>query len=794
MILNYFKIAFRNILKHKGYSFINIFGLATGMAVAILIGLWVFDEVSFDTYHKNQNSVVQIMQNLTNNGKKTTQPYVPYPLADELRRSYGSDFKSVALTTGVGSHLLTLGNNKLSKQGIFAEPQFAEMLTLKMIKGSSEGLKEPGSVILSASLSSVFFGNEDPLNKIIKINNELDVKVTGVYEDLPENTTFHDMAFVAPWALYFNNTDWIKKEDDPWRPNAFQIYAQLTDKAEVEKVSFKIKNAKLNKVNEYLARKKPELFLLPMSRWHLYSEFKDGVNTGGKIEYVRLIGIISIFVLILACINFMNLSTARSEKRAKEVGIRKAIGSLRSQLIGKFLSESMVVVGMAFIISLLLVQLSLPFFNDIASKHLTIPFGNVIFWLVGITFCLLIGLISGSYPALYLSSFQPIKVLKGTFKAGRFAAVPRKVLVVIQFAVSVTLVIGTIIVFKQIQYAKNRPIGYNANGLISISVSTPEFHKHQEAIRRELIQSGAVTEMAEASNPTTAFWGTTGGIEWRGKDPSLTTDLPITGISYNYAQVIGWKFKEGRNFSEDFASDSSAVIINEAAARFMGFKKPVGEVLKWFGRPATVIGVVPDMVVNSPYEAANPIVYFLSNTAENIVLARINPSVSASTAVEKLEATFKRFNPTEPFEYRFADEDFNKKFADEERVGKIATSFAILAILISCLGLFGLASFTAEQRTKEIGVRKVLGATVFGLWQLLSKDFVMLVVISIVIATPVAYYFMNQWIAKFTVKTDISWWVFAITALGAVLITLLTVSYQAIKAALMNPVKTLKTD
>ncbi|WP_259016946.1 ABC transporter permease [Emticicia fluvialis] len=794
MILNYFKIAFRNILKHKGYSFINIFGLATGMAVAILIGLWVFDEVSFDTYHKNQNSVMQIMQNLTNNGKKTTQPYVPYPLAEELRKSYGSDFKSVALTTGVGSHLLTLGNNKISKQGIFAEPQFADMLTLKMIKGSSEGLKEPGSVILSASLSSVFFGNEDPLNKIIKINNELDVKVTGVYEDLPENTTFHDMAFVAPWALYFNNTDWIKKEDDPWRPNAFQIYAQLTDKADVEKVSFKIKNAKLNKVNEYLARKKPELFLLPMSRWHLYSEYKDGVNTGGKIEYVRLIGIISIFVLILACINFMNLSTARSEKRAKEVGIRKAIGSLRSQLIGQFLSESIVVVGMAFIISLLLVQLSLAFFNDIASKHLTIPFGNIIFWLTGIAFCLLIGLISGSYPALYLSSFQPIKVLKGTFKAGRFAAVPRKVLVVVQFAVSVTLVIGTIIVFKQIQYAKNRPIGYNANGLISISVSTPEFHKHQEAIRRELIQSGAVTEIAEASNPTTAFWGTTGGIEWRGKDPAMTTDLPITGISYNYAQVIGWKFKEGRNFSKDFASDSSAVIINEAAARFMGFTKPVGEVLKWFGRPATVIGVVPDMVVNSPYEAANPIVYFLSNTAESIVLARINTSVSASAAVEKLEATFKKFNPTEPFEYRFADEDFNKKFADEERVGKIATSFAILAILISCLGLFGLASFMAEQRTKEIGVRKVLGATVFGLWQLLSKDFVMLVVISIVIASPVAYYFMNQWIGKFSVKTDISWWVFAITALGAVLITLLTVSYQAIKAALMNPVKTLKTD
>lgn len=794
MIRNYFKIALRNILKYKGYSFINIFGLATGMAVAILIGLWVFDEVSYDTYHKNHNRVMQVMQNLTNNGKVTTQPYLPYPLAEELRTSYGSDFKSIALTSGVGSHLLTLADNKVNKQGIFAEPQLVDMLSLKMMKGSSEGLKEPGSVILSESLAKVIFGSADPLNKILKLNNELDVKVTGIYEDLPENTTFHDMAFVAPWSLYFNNTEWIKTTEDPWRPNAFQIFAELTAKADVDKVSIKIKNAKLNKVNEYLAKKKPELFLLPMSRWHLYSEYKDGVNTGGKIEYVRLIGIISIFVLILACINFMNLSTARSEKRAKEVGIRKAIGSLRMQLIGQFLSESVVVVGLSFIISLILVQLSLPFFNDIASKHLSIPFGNIIFWVFGITFCIIIGLIAGSYPAIYLSSFQPIKVLKGTFKAGRFAALPRKALVVVQFAVSVTLVIGTIIVFKQIQYTKNRPIGYEANGLVSIGVSSNEIHKHYDVIRQELIQSGAISELAEASNPTTAFWGTSGGIEWRGKDPSLTTDLPVTGISYNYAQAIGWKFKEGRNFSKDFASDSSAVIINEAAAKFMGFSKPVGEVLKWFGRPATVIGVVPDMVVNSPYEPANPIVYFLSNTAEAIVLARINPAVSATEAVAKLEATFKKFNPTQPFEYRFVDEDFNKKFADEERVGKIATSFAILAIVISCLGLFGLASFMAEQRTKEIGVRKVLGATVFGLWQLLSKDFVILVLISIVIASPIAYYFMNQWIAKFTIKTDISWWVFAITGFGALLITLLTVSYQAIRAALMNPVKTLKTE
>jgi len=794
MIRNYFKIAFRNLLKHKGYSLINILGLATGMAVAMLIGLWVYDEVSFNKNHAHYNTIAQVMQNLNNNGEVNTQTYVPYPLAIELRKSYGSDFKQVVLASGTGSHTLTVGETKINKTGTFFEPQITEMLDLKMLKGTRDGLKDQNSVLLSASSTKALFGDSNPINQLVKIGNNLNVKVTGVYEDLPKNSSFHNVTFIAPWDLYFNNTEWIKTAADPWRPNAFEIFAQINDNADFEKISLKIKDAKLNKVNIDLAKKKPELFLLPMSKWHLYSEYKNGVNTGGRIEYVWMFGIISVFVLLLACINFMNLSTARSEKRAKEVGIRKAIGSVRFQLIAQFFSESLLVVGLAFAVAILFVQLSLPAFNEIADKEMSILWTSLPFWLSSLAFCLFTGFIAGSYPAFYLSSFQPIKVLKGTFRVGRFAAIPRKVLVVVQFAVSVTLVIGTMIIFKQIQFAKDRPIGYETNGLVSVSISTDEIRKHYNVIKRELVESGVITEMAESSNPTTEIWGTTGGIDWKGKDPNLPVDIATNGISYDYAKTIGWEFKEGRNFSSDFASDSSGIILNEAAVKYMGLQNPIGETIKWFDKPFKVVGVAKNMVMQSPYEPVKPVIYYPLDYPGSIILAKINPLTNAKSAIEKMETVFKKYNPTQPFQYQFVDEAYNKKFDSEERIGKLASFFAVLAVFISCLGLFGLASFVAEQRTKEIGVRKVLGATVFKLWQLLSKDFVVLVLISLLIASPLAYYFMNQWVQKYTYRTDISWWIFAAASIGALSITLLTVSFQAIKAALMNPVKSLKSE
>jgi len=582
--------------------------------------------------------------------------------------------------------------------------------------------------------------------------------------------------------------------ENPWGSNFTQTYALLADRAEMDKVSAKIKDAKLRKLPEDEKRYKPEVFLHAMSKWHLYSSWKNGVQNGGRIEFVWLFGIIGVFVLLLACINFMNLSTARSEKRAREVGIRKAVGSIRSQLITQFFSESLLVVLFAFVFSIVLVLLLLPFFNEVSGKEMSILWTNPVFWLLGLVFSLITGLVAGSYPALYLSSFQPVKVLKGTFRVGRFATLPRKVLVVVQFTVSVTLIIGTIIVFRQIQYAKNRPIGYDRNGLVVMNMATSDIHDHFEVVRDELKKAGAIVEMTESNSPTTDVWNTNGGFDWEGKDPGFAVDFPNSGVTHDFGKTVGWQFKEGRDFSREYATDSMAFVINESAAKFLGFKNPVGTILKWEDRPYTIIGVIKDMVVQSPYQPVRPSLFHISSNMENVVIMKLDPTSSSRDALAKIETVFKKFNPAAPFEYKFVDDEYAKKFGDEERVGKLATFFAALAIFISCLGLFGLASFVAEQRTKEIGIRKVLGASVFNLWRLLSRDFVVLVILSCLIAAPIAWYFLHDWLLKYEYRTDISWWIFIVAGVGALGITLLTVSFQAIKAALMNPVKSLRSE
>ena len=797
MIKNYFKIALRNLVKNKVYSFINIFGLATGMSVAMLIGLWIYDEISFDKHHENYAQIAQVMQHNLYNGKKETQMSNPAVMAEEIRNNYGSDFKYVLQSSWNSSHILTAGEKKFTKNGSYFEPQVTEMLSLKMLKGTRNGLKEPYSILLSESVAKAYFGDTDPMDKVMRIDNKTDVKVTGVYEDLPHNSTLKNVSYLMPWELYLITNDWIKKMENPWGSNFTQTFAQINEKGDFDKISAKIKNVKLKKVGKEEARYKPEVFLHPMSDWHLHGEFKNGINTGGRIEFVWLFGIIGVFVLLLACINFMNLSTARSEKRAKEVGIRKAIGSLRGQLISQFFSESLLVVSFAFVLSIGLVLVILPFFNELADKKMSILWANPYFWLLGIVFSILTGLIAGSYPALYLSSFQPVKVLKGTFRVGRFASIPRKVLVVVQFTVSVTLIIGTIVVFRQVQFAKSRPVGYTRDGLINIFQQTTDIHKHFDVVRNELQKSGAVVDIAESGSPLTEHWNSNGGFDWKGKDPNLAVDFPNNPITHEYGKTIGWQFVAGRDFSRQYTSDSLAFVLNEAAAKYMGFKNPmaaIDENIKWDGKTYKVIGVIKNMVVQSPYEPSRASLFHLGQDEGNVVIIKLSPDRPASESLSKIEAVFRKYNPAQPFEYKFVDEDYAKKFGDEERVGKLATFFAILAIFISCLGLFGLASFVAEQRTKEIGVRKVLGATVTNIWSLLSKDFVVLVLVSFCIASPIAYFFMSSWTQKYTYRTDISWWIFAVTGIGALIVTLLTVSFQAIKAAIMNPVKSLKTE
>jgi putative ABC transport system permease protein len=794
MIKNYLKVAWRNLSRNKVYSFISISGLAVGMAVAILIGLWIYDEISFNKYHKNYSRIAQVIQNVTNNGEVATWRSVPYPLAEELRKNYGSDFKHVVLGGGFDDHILSVGENKLTKRGIYFEPDAPEVLTLKMLQGDWNGLRDPSSILLSASVAKAFFGNDNPMNKTIKIDNDQDVKVTGVYDDIPHNSQYSDITFISTWQLYYSHSGWVKTLSDPWRPNSFSIVVQLADNADINAVSLKIKDAKLRNVNKELAKKKPALFLDPMSNWHLYDEFKNGVNTGGRIQYVWMFGIIGVFVLLLACINFMNLSTARSERRAKEVGIRKAVGSLRRQLIGQFFSESLLVVTFAFVLSLLLVQLSLPFFNEVADKRMHILWTNPWFWIMGIVFSFITGLIAGSYPALYLSSFEPVKVLKGVFKAGRFAAIPRKVLVVLQFTVCISLIIGTIVVFRQVQFTKNRPVGYERNGLVMSFMVTSDIHDHFNAAKQELTDAGAIVEMAESGGSVTAGYSTTSGFSWKGKDPNFSTDIPFSDVSYDYGKTINWSIKEGRDFSREFATDSSAVILNESAVKFMDLKNPVGEIITWHDQPLTVIGVAKDMIMQSPYEQVKPGVFSVSGNAGGVMIMRLNPEKSTRESLSKIETVFKKFNPAQPFEYQFVDEEYGKKFGNEERIGKLAGFFAFLAIIISCLGLFGMASFMAAQRTKEIGVRKVLGASVFNIWRLLSKEFITLIVISLFIAGPAAYYFMHGWLNNYQYRADLSWWIFASAGIGGLVITILTVSFQAIKAAITNPVKSLRTE
>jgi putative ABC transport system permease protein len=794
MIKNYFKTAWRNLVKNKAHSFINIVGLSVGMAVAMIIGLWIWDELSYDKDNLNYNQIAQVMQQNTLNGEIGTWTSMPLPLGAELRKSYGSDFKYVVMSSWTETHFLSSGDKKITRDGNFFEPEAPEMLSLRILKGSRSGLKETFSILISASTAKALFGNENPMNKIIRMDDKLNAKVTGIYADFPGNSSFSNVSFISPWNLKLYKDSWMTRMNNPWGNNSFQIFVQIAGHANMQAVSKKIKDAKLRNITGDDRRYNPQLFLHPMSQWHLYEEFKNGVNTGGRIQYVWLFGIIGIFVLLLACINFMNLSTARSQKRAREVGIRKAVGSLRRQLVGQFYMESVLVSLMALLFALFLVGLILPAFNSVAEKNMKIPWGNPLFWLLCLGFSAITGLIAGSYPALYLSSFQPAKVLKGTFQAGRFAAIPRKVLVILQFTVSVVLIIGTIVVFRQIQFAKNRPIGYSRDGLIMAPLLTAEIHKHFEAVKNDLLRSGAITEIAEAGGPTTAVWSTNGGFMWKGKDPNQGVDFPNTGITFGYGKTVGWQFTAGRDFSKSFATDTSAFVLNESAVKFIGFKNPVGETITWDDHPFKVIGVIKDMIIESPYQPVRPQIFHIDTDPQSYVLLKLNPSAGAAVSVDKIKKTFAAYSPAEPFNFQFADEEYAKKFGNEERIGKLAGFFAVLAIFISCLGLFGMASFMAEQRIKEIGVRKVLGASVMNLWGLLSKDFLGLVMVSLVVAVPLSFYFMGSWLSHYPYHSELSWWIIVAASVGALFITLLTVSYQALKAAMTNPVNSLKTE
>ncbi len=799
MFKNYIKIAFRNLLKNKVYSLINILGLAIGITATIMIGLWINDEMSYNNHFKNASTIAQVLQNETYNGRTETSEAIARPLEFALKKDYADNFKHILMSSWTQTRYLKYGDINLNFEGNFIQKGAPEMLNLEILAGIKNGIDDQKSIMISETTAKALFKDENPIGKIVRINNTDDLSVSAVYKNIPRNNSFSDLEFLATWDYYVSKRPWVQNSKDSWGNNSFQLFVQINDNTTMDAVTAKIFNVKKRLAPDE-KEFNPEIFLFPMKDWYLKNKFENGAQAGGRIENVWLFGIIGVFVLLLACINFVNLSTARSEKRAIEVGIRKSIGSTRSQLITQFLSESFLIVILSFCIAIGLVLLFLNGFNDLASKQIVFPWLNYQFWLVSLFFIIITSILAGSYPALYLSSFNPVTVLKGTFKAGRFAALPRKILVVTQFTVSVALIIGTMIVINQIDFAKNRPTGYQKDGLVQIPVMSSEFNGKIDLMRNQFITSGAVKEMAGTSSPMTSVWSNRSGYTWDGKPPTLQEEFTHTSVSYEFIETLGLKIIEGRGFSRQFPSDSLAVIINKTAVSYMGIENPIGKYIRDSDTedpnpPLKIIGVIDDMLIQSPYEAVKPSLYVF-DTDDNVSYynLRLNPNKSIADNLSKIESTFKANFPDLPFIYQFVDEEYGQKFRSEERVANLSKVFTILAIFISCLGLFGLASFVAEQRTKEIGVRKTLGATVGQLWMLLSKDFLKLVFISLIIGSPIAYYMMTKWLQKFTYRTDISWAVFVLAFSGSILITIITVSYQAIKSATTNPVDSLRTE
>lgn len=799
MIKNYFKIAWRGLLNKKGYSALNIGGLAVGMAATMLIGMWVYNELSFNKEIENYGSIVQVMQSQTFGEEIKTGDNQPMQLAPVMRTEYGDHFKHIVTCSFTRNQLLSIEEHKVSLAGNFMEPGIADMLSLDMIQGTRSALEDPSSFLISESTAKVLFGDTDPMGKNVKIGTTMQAQVAGIYKDLPLNSDFANLKFIAPWNLLKNTSNF--EERVGWGNNWFQVYAQLEDGASWSTVSEIIKDVKYNSVkNEYpdeALKMKPVIHLHPMSKWHLYSQFENGINTGGAIDRVWLFGIIGMFILLLACINFMNLSTAKSVKRAKEVGIRKTIGSVKSQLITQFLTESLLVVVLAFIVSFVLVLIAQPYFNDLTGKIMGIPWGNPIFWAVCLLFILFTGLISGSYPAFYLSSFKPVQVLKGKLDGGKGASQFRRVLVVFQFSISVVLIFGTLTIFKQIEHVKNRDLGYDKEQLLYVPINTSEVTTHFDIIRKELLTSNNIKEVVASDVLNTSAYNTNGGFNWKGKDPNRSVEFNTIRATYGYGDLVNWQIKEGRDFSRDFKTDSTAFIVNEAAVKYMGLEHPVGEMVTWEGGNGDfkIIGVIKDMVSQSPYDQVRPMLFLLHyGRFLNYVNIKISEDGNTKEALAHIESVFKKHDPESLFTYSFLDDEYAKNFVNVQRTGNLASFFAFLAILISCLGIFGLSAFVAEQRTKEIGVRKVLGASVYNLWQLLSKEFIIMVIISCCIAIPLGYYYMTGWIENYAYRTEIGWDIFVVSIVGALVVTLLTVSFQAIKAAIANPVKSLRSE
>ncbi|PSL24499.1 ABC transporter permease [Chitinophaga ginsengisoli] len=788
MIRNHLKIAWRSLLSTKRFSIINISGLAVGMAAAGLVFLWLQNEISFDKFHENKDRLYEVRGLTAVDGTKIVINQTEQPLGPALKKDFG-EIESAARLADVSSLLLTAGDKRFTGiNGGFVDPAFLRMFSFPVVGTTSTApLKQINSIVITEGLAEKLFGKEDALNKVIKIDSVDYFQVTAVLKHLPSNTRF-DFEYLLPWD-YLRKIGW---NNDSWLSNNISTFVLLKPNTNVTTFNDKIAG---------IARRysgNPEVwthFLFPLEQWHLYAEFKDGKPSGGRITVVRLFTVVVILILLIACINFINLSTAKSEKRAKEVGVRKVAGAGKGMLISQFMTEALLMSFIAGTIALAIVHQALPYFNGLVNVPLSIPYGSTGFWVSALGFILITGVLAGSYPAFYLSAFKPVSVLKGGFRGREGRLSPRKVLVIFQFTFAVILIISTIVIRNQIRYAQERETGYSRSNLINVNFEG-DIAKNYDLIRHDLISEGIAASVTKTMSAITERGSNTWGLEWEGKPTNFEGTIALFSADANLVKTVGLQLKEGRDIDiHRYPTDSFAVLLNETAVKVMGFKDPIGQLIRQSGNVNwKVVGVVKDYVIGSSYGTVPPVVIEGPASWFNTLHIRFNTSGSVAEYLKKAEVIFNRYNPGYPFNYQFTDQQYAKLFDAEQRTQALAGLSAALAIFISCLGLLGLSAYVAERRVKEIGVRKALGASVLNITGLLTFDFMKLVVAAIVVAIPIGWLAMNAWLEHFEYKVAINGFVFVFAALLVISITLLTVSYEVIRAAMVNPVKSLKRE
>ncbi|HPH89968.1 MAG TPA: ABC transporter permease [Ferruginibacter sp.] len=787
MIKNYFKIAWRNLWKNKSFSAINISGLVLGLTCSVLIYLWVKDEYSVDGFHKNGHRIYTVVSREYMDGEVNGTYDTPGLLGEELKRVMPEVEFACNYSWGE-YHTLAANDKKMKLPGSFAGSDFFKIFSYPLLHGTMENaLKDPESIAVSQKMATSFFGSDSAaINKTLRFDNYRDLKITAVFADIPDNSS-ERFDYLVNWDFFVEREPWVKD----WHNSGPTTFVQLRATADPVFVETKLQHFIKGYDKEYSDIDRLELGLQRYDEKYLHSNFKAGYISGGRIEYVRLFSIVAIFILLIACINFMNLGTARSLKRAKEIGVRKVSGALRPALIRQFLSEAILFALLAVIISILLLTLLLPAFNSLTGKQIKLPFNDAVFWLGMAALTIVTGCIAGSYPALLLSSFKPIAVLKSNCTATPASGWFRKGLVVFQFALSIMFIVGMIVISKQVDYIQTKNLGYHKNNLIYIPLSG-NVGKNFNLFKDEALKLPGINGISQVSQRPVQIENTTGSVEWEGKAPGSRPNFTQVAAGYDFVKTMQAEIIKGRDFSKDFA-DSANYLINETAWRKIGYKDPIDKSLTFWGVKGSIVGVIKDFHFNSLHVPIEPLIIRLTNASWGVALIRTEPG-KTQLALEGLEKLHQKLNPEFPFSHQFADEEYAYLYKSEQVVQKLSTCFAFLAIFISCLGLLGLVLFTAEQRTREIGIRKILGASVSSLFRLLSKDFLVLVLIAFLIATPLAWWAMNNWLENFEYRVSIGWGMFAIAGIAALGIALFTISFQAVKAAIANPVKSLRTE